>query len=613
MTRCLIPLMLIVVILAVSTNGANEGVTERPEKVPWWETTSMDLDRDGIHDAIERADGRWFDIFIDYDHDPDEADLARLEALGVEVYYVDHGIDLVTSYRVPREVIDDIARLPHVVLVEEQGWLVACLDTAAPAVKARKSDEYSPRTAWELGYTGENVNIAILDTGVDDGHESLDGKYVAGVDVSNPPLIITTNPDDGNGHGTHVAGIAMGNGGQTDNDNDGEPDFMGAAPDASLIDVKISTDAGFSAGTLVAGIDWCIEHKDDDWGDSDPDNDGIDILSISFGQPDADNNGDDATSRKVNEAVGEGLIVVVAAGNDGNDHRGFGGPASADLAITVGGVDNADTIGRWDDTIGSYSNRGPRRDDGDDNHTEELKPEVVAPGTDIMSCSYNPISQVGIGYENKTGTSMACPFVSGIIACMLQARPDLDANRTEYLLTMSAERHGDPYDPALSDKYNDLWGYGYVDAYWAVRLALGDTSGSVVDETVNCIITEPRDGTEVSGTINITGLTSISDGTVDEVVVWWDNGTEIEAHPWNGSWERWYLEFDTTNLSVGPHRLSAMARAGLRESDVDEINVTVTRLAGKEGGEKGLLPFPSEIALIALPAAMLLFRDRRGR
>ena len=111
----------------------------------------------------------------------------------------------------------------------------SALDVSCRAIKARPSDVYSPNTAWELGYTGKGINIAMLDSGVDDGHPSLDGKFVAGAEFtkgsSTKPTDGSYNPDDNSGHGTACAGVAMGTG-------ESEGAYMGVAPDAKLIDVK---------------------------------------------------------------------------------------------------------------------------------------------------------------------------------------------------------------------------------------------------------------------------------------------------------------------------------------------------------------------------------------
>ena len=159
-------------------------------------------------------------------------------------------------------------------------------------------------------------------------------------------------------------------------------------------------------------------------------------MSMSFGSvgnPQDDDTGDNgsepnaADARAVNQAAEVGIVPVAAIGNDGR--RRVTSVGAADAAITVGAIDDKDTINRADDTIASYSNSGPREDDGDSDKEEELKPDVVAPGSDMMSARHEASSVVlpgeakplaSDGYTEMSGTSMACPAVAGLVAVILQ-------------------------------------------------------------------------------------------------------------------------------------------------------------------------------------------------
>ncbi|MDG6220196.1 MAG: S8 family serine peptidase, partial [Candidatus Thermoplasmatota archaeon] len=223
------------------------------------------------------------------------------------------------------------------------------LDIAIRAVKARDSKEYSPHTAWGLGYTGKGINIAIMDTGVDDGHPCLEYKFVAGWSMNFQAITDgSMNPDDGatDRHGTFVAGCAMSHGASDDR-------YKGSAPDAGLIDMKVADDTGvLSRNAIIPAVEWAIEKKDEF---------NIRILSISLGSG-SDSNGSDSISEAFQRAYEAGLICVTSGGNEGPDNQGFRSPAS-DGIIMVAATDDMDTITRVDDVIADFSSLGPRRSD----------------------------------------------------------------------------------------------------------------------------------------------------------------------------------------------------------------------------------------------------------
>ncbi len=548
------------------------------ENGPWYEHWLNDQDHSGIDDRIEELmvmdPETPIPIFVDYDHRPGEEDIAAIKDLGYSVDYVSSLIDTVIVLDILPEHITLFRELPGVVMVELNPPMEWFLDISTPGTKSRDSDEYSPNSAWDEGYTGEDIVIAVLDTGADDGHESLDGKFVAGVDVSNPGVRVDGNPDDGHGHGSHCSGTAMGDGGMTDDNNDGEPDYMGTAPDALLVDVKVSSDLGGNiGGPLIEGMDWCVENKDTH---------DIRVLSISLGTG-GNSDGQDATSRAANEAVDAGLILVVAAGNDGPDNDGLGAPAAADKVITVGAVDDDGTITRDDDTIAGYSSRGPRDDDGDDDQMDELKPDVVAPGSSIYSVQHASVGQNSVGYRNMTGTSMACPHVAGIVALMLDANPNLTPDQVKSILRDTAEQRGEVYDSELDDKYSKDYGWGIVDAYKAVVKA----AGGFIKE-LNCDIDNPIEDETVSGTVDITGTSSVNSGAIEKVEVKFDDGDWEEA---TGTTD-WSFSWDTSTVDDGEHTIYAWAYDGEEYSSQDTVAVVVDN-SGGGGGERPIASITS--------------------
>ena len=444
----------------------------------WWFGYWYDLDSDGMDDRLQRiiageresvsttsitgADGlATVAIVVDYSWQPGPTSILAIK----EVLH-DHGwseegswfdvlhiLDSIVIDHVPVSSLIDIWNLEGVVMIEEQNVLVPLLDNAPRGSKVRDSDVFD-ETMRDFGYDGSGVVIAILDTGVDNEHFSLDDfsdnnndnekepdeladpKWIGGCDAtswnSQDCDDGNTDPDDGDGHGTHVAGIALGTG-------DERRINQGYAPGSYLVDVKVMSDAGAtnSAATL-RGIQWVIDNVDHDWGNNES-SEGIDVMSMSFGSAsdpqgdDPGDNGSSAEARAVDEAADAGVVPVAAIGNDGR--RRITSVGASDSAITVGAIDDENTIERGDDMIASYSNSGPREDDGDENEWDELKPTVVAPGSNIMSAQHAASSSTLPGtpkplaedsYTQMTGTSMSCPAVAGFVAVMLQIDDGLE-------------------------------------------------------------------------------------------------------------------------------------------------------------------------------------------
>ena len=470
----------------------------------WWERTVLDQDRNEIHDSLESMIGVT-GIALVYETDVTAIHLNALEELGLTVVDVIEAVDGVLLGQVNTSLAPTLAALDGVVMVEQYGKVIFYGDIQTPSVKASNSSFY-PIGAWDLGVSGAGINIAMVDTGVDNEHPGLSDKFVAGYDavcyLTTDPTCYgdilrrtdgTYDPDDGNQHGTACMGMAA----STGIDSNGEQtEFYGAAPDAALVDVRIGTDAG--AGpfenyvleqefyeSAMNGIQWIIDNKDTAWQGADGTNYGIDILSLSWGitsHEGGGSDGNDMHSQILNVAMEAGIVVSVAAGNDGPDNDGLSGMGSSDLSITIGATDDLNTINREDDTVAGYSSRGPRRDNGDGNPLNELKPELSAPGSNIIQAEGCVTSGLcnnllggdaaDNGYTGRgSGTSYATPSVSGIIALMLEANPDLSPAEVKEILKFTAERRGEATQPDVDPFWNRDFGWGMADAYEAVKLS----------------------------------------------------------------------------------------------------------------------------------------------
>ena len=560
----------------------------------WWDISSYDINRNGIHDSIESATGM-VGMGISYDVEVTEVQLQELANLGIVVVDTLESINSVLIGLQETNLAESISNLSNVVMVHQYGTVKFYGDIQTPNVKARNSSIY-PDAAWNFGVTGKGVNIAMVDTGVDNEHPGLVGKFVAGYDAvcylhTDPTCVAaglgaretdgSFDPDDGNQHGTACIGMSSATGIEADGS---QGEFYGSAPGSTLVDVRIGTDAG--AGpfenyvleqefyeSAMNGIQWIIDNKDTAWAGVDESLHGIDIISLSWGITSHEGGGSDGSdmhSMILDVAMEEGIVVSVAAGNDGPNNDGLSGMGSSDLSITVGATDDGNTIIRDDDTIASYSSRGPRRDNGDGNPLNELKPEVTAPGTNIIQAegcvtSGGCNNLLGGDASSNTytsrgsGTSYAAPAVSGILALMIEANPNLTAFEMKEILKFTAERKGEPTQPDVDPFWNRDFGWGLVDAYEAVKLSI-----KLRDQGLNGLIdVNTQVHVESSSIDNQSGLYVI------QGIAWGQMGSvnAIEYRMNDGEWMS--VDFEQTNGS-----LSALERFSWSLAlDLDKISM----------------------------------------
>ncbi len=243
--------------------------------------------------------------------------------------------------------------------------------------------------AWEAGYTGKGVKVAVIDTGINHKHADLAPNYKGGYDFVNND----DDPLDDNGHGTHCAGSIAANG-----------KIKGVAYEAELYGVKVLNAWGSgSYSGVIAGIEWAVDN-------------GMDIASMSLGG----SSGTDALLEACDAARENGTVIVAASGNSGGS---VGFPAAYDSCITVGAVDKRNNLA-------SFSSRGPEMD-------------VVAPGVDVYS-TYKD------GYRKLSGTSMATPHVAGFVALLKQQ--DMSRGFDD-IRTILHETSTDRGEPGFDEKY----------------------------------------------------------------------------------------------------------------------------------------------------------------
>ncbi|MBN1329336.1 MAG: S8 family serine peptidase [Candidatus Heimdallarchaeota archaeon] len=351
---------------------------------------------------------------------------------------------------------------------------------------------------------GQGVKVAILDTGIDYTHPDLDANYKGGYDFVNNDAY----PLDDHGHGSHCAGIVAA--------EDNGVGVIGVAPLASLYGVKVLSSSGSgSISQIVAGINWAI-------------NNGMDVISMSLGAT----TGDTTLEAACTNARNAGIVVVCASGNNYGSSISY--PARYSSTIAVGATDSSHKIA-------SFSNIGPQQD-------------VVAPGVNIYSTYRNG------GYTTMSGTSMACPMVSGAVALILSANPSLTPEEVRTIL------HDTAIDLGTAG-FDNTYGYGLIDCVAAVDAAGGggsdDTQAPVVD------ISAPLNGATVSGSVTITASATDNVG-VSYVQCRIDSGTwnSDSSSPYQWTW-------DTTSYSDGTHTITCAAYDAAGNSDQDSITVIV--------------------------------------
>ena len=285
--------------------------------------------------------------------------------------------------------------------------------------------------AWRAGYTGKGIGVALIDTGVSPVPGLSSGNVVDGADLSFDSQSPELAHLDAFGHGTHLASIIVGR------DTAGTPSsyldptrFNGIAPDATLVDVKVgASDGAVDVSQVIAGINWVVEHARDPGMN-------IRVINLSYGTDSVQDTAIDPLTYAVENAWRNGIVVVVAGGNEGESTRTLAQPARDPFVIAVGASDTAGTVTRSDDTVPAWSTRG--------DSTRAV--DVVAPGVSVIGARVPngyadqayPSSRVGSRFAHASGTSQAAAVVSGEVALVLQQYPWMTPDQVRAVVTRSA-------------------------------------------------------------------------------------------------------------------------------------------------------------------------------
>jgi serine protease AprX len=274
--------------------------------------------------------------------------------------------------------------------------------------------------ALARGIDGSGIDVALVDTGVVPVAGLPAGSVVNGPDLSFDRQSDVPAGLDGFGHGTHLAGIIAGR---------GTTKTAGLAPGSRLVNLKVGASSGaVDVSQVIAAIDWVVEHRKDPGMN-------IRVLNLSYGTDGTQSYRSDPLAHAVESAWKNGIVVVVAAGNSGAE---LINPATDPYVLTVGSVDLVDPAKATDDKVASYSSVG----------TAERRVDLVVPGTSVISLrdpgstidDEHPDARVGDANFRGSGTSQAAAVATGLVASLLEARPNLTPDQVKAVLQATAKK-----------------------------------------------------------------------------------------------------------------------------------------------------------------------------
>lgn len=377
-------------------------------------------------------------------------------------YYLVNGMEvnggaLMRLYLLSRPEVDRVIPSPRLRAIPQlspplKGTMTSVQESPGWNVKMIGAD----RVWQDFGVTGKGIVVGQSDTGVDENHPALHDSY-RGLTRGNDynwydPWTNSKSPNDQEGHGTHTLGIVLGKGG------------IGIAPGAQWIGcVNLERNLGDAPLYLD-----CMQFMlapfplgGDPFRDGDPTK-AADVLNNSWGCPTLEGCDPESLRPAADALRAAGIFMVVSAGNDGPACGTVTNPPSIYASVfSVGAVDRLGNVA-------NFSSRGPVTVDG----SNRVKPDIAAPGVQVIS------SLPGGTYGPESGTSMAGPHLTGVISLMWSANPSLvgDINRTTQILVQTAKPYSGSEPPRecfSGGTPNDAYGYGIVDAYAAVKTALG--------------------------------------------------------------------------------------------------------------------------------------------
>jgi serine protease AprX len=457
------------------------------------------------------------DVIIQFKTPPTKKELKQLGPYGQmkKVFRNINGANL----QLPMSVVQAMENDPNVIYISPNRTSTGMLDIVTATVNAP--------AAWQFGLDGTGVGVAVIDSGVTPKDDLMQADGVTSRIVYSESFIGVADTTDAYGHGTHVAGIVGGNG--KDSSGPGfNRTYRGLAPNVNLINLRVLDQNGAGQeANVIAAIDRAIQLQSTY---------NIRVINLSLGHPIYESYTLDPLCQEVEAAWRAGIIVVTAAGNYGRDNshgtHGYGtivSPGNDPYVITVGATKTNGTTSRTDDSVASYSSKGPTLID------HIVKPDLVAPGNNVVSLLASPnctliqnfprtavsannyetwgtYSTSVPNYFRLSGTSMATPVVSGVAALLLQQQPFLTPDQVKARLMKTAGKMLPKFSSGMDilsfNTYNneaDIFtiGAGYLDIQAALAstdmVSLPALSPTAVYDPLTRTVTVVRDFSVVWG------------------------------------------------------------------------------------------------------------------
>jgi serine protease AprX len=511
---------------------------------------------------------------------PSKTSLTATQSSGAEIKRQHHRIHAVTM-RLPMSMLPRLAADPNVAYITP--------DRPVQMTEAGGEDFSSAVEAdtavAQYPLDGTGIGVAVIDSGIADHPDLHNVSGNSRVVYSESFVVGDSSAADKYGHGTHVAGLIGGTGASSGIANGYSEIYAGIAPNVNLINLRaLNQNGGGSDSQVIAAIERAIALKDVY---------NIRVINMSLGRPVFENYTLDPVNKAVEDAWKAGIVVVVAAGNNGryritNGFATIAAPGNDPAVITVGATKTQNTATRVDDAIASYSSKGPTVID------HIVKPDLVAPGNRIVSLrvpgstmdTLHPQFEVGPPsgtpmYYMLSGTSMSTPIVSGAVALMLQQNPALTPDQVKARLMKTAWKSFGQYSSSRDTGGNNYdneydiftYGAGYLDVDAALNnkdlangIALSPTAIRNPDGSVTIVNTSTA---AFGGASVVWGAASLIWGNS---VVWGINAFSSNSVVWGAQSVVWGASSVTGTSVVWGIGSSAASDASALSSDDDGDN-----------------------------------------